>query len=83
MIGEVIALGASYFAATALFGIFMWRAFAKLFDAMSQSMSDKLDHINDKFDHIEEKLDALTQEHHGLARELSDFRGEMRGRVVG
>ncbi len=76
MIGEVVALGASYFGATALFGIFMWRAFAKLFDAMSQSMSDK-------FDHIEERLDALTREHHGLARELSEFRGEMGGRVVG
>ena len=39
--------------------------------------------MSDKFDHIEERLDALTQEHHGLARELSEFRGEMRGRVVG
>ena len=90
MIGEVIALGASYFAATALFGIFMWRAFAKLFESMSRSMNDKFDHMNDKFDHIEgrldalgEGLDALAKEHHALARELSEFRGEMRGRVVG
>ena len=97
MIGEVIALGASYFGATALFGIFMWRAFAKLFESMRQSMNDKFDHMNDKFDHMNDKfdhiegrldalgegLDALAQEHHALARELSEFRGEMRGRVVG
>lgn len=76
MIGEVIALGVSYFGATALFGLLMWRAFAKLFDSMSESM-------NDKFDRIEQRLVALTEEHHGVARELSEFRGEMRGRVVG
>lgn len=62
MTGEVIALGASYFGAAALFGLFMWRAFAKMFDS------------------IEKRLDGLIKEHHDLARELSEFRGEMRGR---
>ena len=75
MIGEVIALGVSYFAATLLFGLFMWRAFAKLFDSMNQSMSER-------FDRIENRLDALTEEHHALAREFSEFRGEMRSRLA-
>lgn len=62
MTGEVIALGASYFGATALFGVFMWRAFGKLFDT------------------LKDRLDDLHKEHQAFARELSEFRGEMRGR---
>ena len=62
--GEVTALGASYFSAAALFGLFIWHAFAKMVDS------------------IERRLDGLIREHHDLARELSEFRDEMRGRFA-
>ena len=37
--------------------------------------------LEGRFDSLEKKVDGLAADHHGLARELSEFRGEMRGRL--
>ncbi len=48
----------------------------------------KFDGVNRKFDEVAEnfrdmrsRLDRLADDHHGLARELSELRGELRGRL--
>lgn len=35
--------------------------------------------FDDRFVSLEKKVDGLAADHHGLSRELSEFRGEMRG----
>ena len=37
--------------------------------------------LEGRFDSLEKKVDGLAADHHSLARELSEFRGEMRGRL--
>ncbi|MDE0192896.1 MAG: hypothetical protein OXQ90_16200 [Gammaproteobacteria bacterium] len=37
--------------------------------------------LEGRFDSLERKVDTLAVDHHGLSRELSEFRGEMRGRL--
>ena len=34
-----------------------------------------------RFDAVTNRLDCLAADHHGLARELSELRGELRGRL--
>ena len=34
-----------------------------------------------RFDKLEAKVEDLAKDHQSLARELSEFRGEMRGRL--
>ena len=56
----------------------------KKFDGVDK----KFDGIDKRFDGVEEsfrdvrnRLDRLAEDHHGLARELSELRGELRGRL--
>ncbi len=37
--------------------------------------------VDARFGSLDAKVDALAQDHQSLARELSEFRGEMRGRL--
>ncbi|MDE0658667.1 MAG: hypothetical protein OXI79_03350 [Gammaproteobacteria bacterium] len=37
--------------------------------------------FDDRFASLDKKVDCLADDHHGLSRELSEFRGEMRGRL--
>ena len=37
--------------------------------------------VGARFGSLDAKVDALAQDHQSLARELSEFRGEMRGRL--
>ena len=56
----------------------------KKFDGINKKFDDidkKFDGIDRKFDVIDKKLDRLAADHHGLARELSELRGELRGRL--
>ena len=39
------------------------------------------DWLEVRFDTLEGKVDVLASDHQSLARELSEFRGEMRGRL--
>lgn len=41
----------------------------------------RVDTLEGRFDTLEGKVDALAKDHQSLARELSEFRGEMRGRL--
>ena len=62
----------------------------KNFDAVGKNFEEvnrKFDGVNRKFDEVAEnfrdmrsRLDRLADDHHGLARELSELRGELRGR---
>ena len=50
-------------------------------DKKFDGVDGKFDGIDKKFDIIDKKLDRLAADHHGLARELSELRGELRGRL--
>ena len=50
-------------------------------DKKFDGIDKKFDIIDKKFDIIDKKLDRLAADHHGLARELSELRGELRGRL--
>ena len=52
------------------------------FEAEVDAKFDKLAATVDaRFGSLDAKVDALAQDHQSLARELSEFRGEMRGRL--
>ena len=63
----------------------------KKFDGVDKKfdgIDKKFDSIDKRFDGVEEsfrdvrnRLDRLAEDHHGLARELSELRGELRGRL--
>ena len=42
---------------------------------------DRFKEMHGRFASLEKKVDGLADDHHGLSRELSEFRGEMRGRL--
>ena len=45
------------------------------------SLESRVGSLEGRFDSLDRKVDALAADHHGLSRELSEFRGEMRGRM--
>ena len=49
------------------------------FDGMDERFVDKK--FEDNFRDVRSRLDRLAADHHGLARELSELRGELRGRL--
>ena len=67
---EAVALGITQITAVVAIGVFLWQVFSRRFDA-----------VDAKFDKLEAKVEDLAKDHQSLARELSDFRGEMRGRL--
>ena len=44
-------------------------------------LEGRFDRLEDKFVRLEDKVDGLAKDHRALARELSEFRGEIRGRL--
>ena len=44
-------------------------------------MDRKFGEISENFRDVRHRLDRLATDHHGLARELSELRGELRGRL--
>ncbi|MDE0659236.1 MAG: hypothetical protein OXI79_06245 [Gammaproteobacteria bacterium] len=67
---EAVALGITQITAVVAMGVFIWQVFSRRFDA-----------VDAKFDKLEAKVEDLANDHQSLARELSEFRGEMRGRL--
>ncbi|MCY3620280.1 MAG: hypothetical protein OXH68_01045 [Gammaproteobacteria bacterium] len=67
---EAVALGITQITAVVAMGVFIWQVFSRRFDA-----------VDAKFDKLEAKVEDLAKDHQSLARELSEFRGEMRGRL--
>lgn len=45
------------------------------------SLEGRLVSLEGRFDSLEGRFDGFGADHHSLARELSEFRGEMRGRL--
>ncbi|MCY4058985.1 MAG: hypothetical protein OXG44_13365 [Gammaproteobacteria bacterium] len=67
---EAVALGITQITAVVAMGVFLWQVFSRRFDA-----------VDAKFDKLDAKVGDLAKDHQSLARELSEFRGEMRGRL--
>ena len=55
----------------------------KNFDAVGKNFEEvnrKFDEVAENFRDMRSRLDRLADDHHGLARELSELRGGLRGR---
>ena len=49
--------------------------------SLRMDMVRRFEDIDKKFGDVNNKLDRLAADHHGLAREFSELRGELRGRL--
>ena len=58
-------------------GGLMWQMLRSLRLDMAQRFRD----VDGNFRDVRHRLDLLAADHHGLARELSELRGELRGRL--
>ena len=68
---------------TALGGL-MWQMLRSLRHDMMRRFGDvdrKFGEVAENFRDVRNRLDRLAADHHGLARELSEMRGELRGRL--
>ena len=68
---------------TALGGL-VWQMLRSLRQDMVRRFGDidgKFGEISENFRDVRNRLDRLAVDHHGLARELSELRGELRGRL--
>ncbi len=80
----VISLGLSYLGVSIAFMGLMSRMFKSQFEGIFrrfEAIDTRFENIDSRFDRVEDKIDSLARDHQGLARELSEFRGEMRGRL--
>ena len=55
----------------------MWQMHRSLRHDMMRQFGE----ISENFRDVRSRLDGLAADHHGLARELSELRGEIRGRL--
>ena len=51
------------------------------FDKVVADIDARFERVDTRFDNLEAKVEDLAKDHQNLARELSEFRGEMRGRL--
>ena len=68
---------------TALGGL-VWQMLWSLRQDMARRFGDidrKFGGISENFHDVRNRLDRLAVDHHGLARELSELRGELRARL--
>ena len=49
--------------------------------SLRQDMGRRFAEVSENFRDVRHRLDRLASDHHGLARELSELRGELRGRL--
>ena len=49
--------------------------------SLRQDMARRFAEVSENFLDVRHRLDRLASDHHGLARELSELRGELRGRL--
>ena len=74
---EAVALGITQITAIVAMGVFLWQVFNRRFEGVDA----RFDKVDAQFDKLEAKVEDLAKDHQSLARELSEFRGEMRGRL--
>ena len=91
----VISLGLSYLGISIAFMGLMSRMFKNQFDRRFEAIDQRFEsidqrfeaidkrfeNIDKRFDRVDDKIDNLASDHQNLARGLSEFRGEMRGRL--
>lgn len=51
------------------------------FETLDRRIDDKIQPIESKVDKLDRKVDELAKDHQSLARQLAEFRGEVRGRL--
>lgn len=78
---EAIALGITQITAVVAMGVFLWQVFNRRFDKVDADMNARFGQVDSRFDKLEAKVEDLAKDHQSLARELSAFRGEVRGRL--
>jgi len=49
--------------------------------SLRQDLARRFGEISENFRDVRNRLDRLAVDHHGLARELLELRGELRGRL--
>ena len=65
-------------------GGLVWQMLRSLRHDMLRRFGDvdrKFGEMSENFRGVRDRLDRLAADHHGLARELSELRGEIRGRL--
>ena len=85
---QVVALGITQITSIVAMGVFLWQVFNRRFegvearfDKVVADMDAKFERVDTRFDKLEAKVEDLAKDHQSLARELSEFRGEMRARL--
>ena len=51
------------------------------FETLDRRIDEKIQPIEAKVDKLDRKVDELAKDHQSLARQLAEFRGEVRGRL--
>ena len=51
------------------------------FETLDRKIDEKIQPIEEKVDKLDRKVDELAKDHQSLARQLAEFRGEVRGRL--
>lgn len=49
--------------------------------SMRRDIDRRFEEVDRRFDGVDKRLDRLAEDHNGLAREFSELRGEIRGRL--
>ena len=71
--GLIVALGGLTWQMLRSFRLDVMRQFGEV--------DKKFEDVAESFRDVRNRLDRLAADHHGLARELSELRGELRGRL--
>ena len=80
----IIAVGVALGGLIVALGGLMWQMLRSFRLDVTRQFSDidrKFEEVAENFRDVRNRLDRLAADHHGLARELSELRGELRGRL--
>ena len=80
----IVAVGVALGGLIVALGGLMWQMLRSFrLDVMRQfgEVDKKFEDVAENFRDVRNRLDRLAADHHGLARELSELRGELRGRL--
>ena len=78
--GLIVALGGLMWQMLRSFRLDVMRQFGEV-DKKFNDIDRKFEDVAENFRDVRNRLDRLAADHHGLARELSELRGELRGRL--
>ena len=78
--GLIVALGGLMWQMLRSFRLDVMRQFGEV-DKKFNDIDKKFEEVAEHFRDVRNRLDRLAADHHGLARELSELRGELRGRL--